>query len=310
MTYTMMLSREQFDAAHRFLSTKGRPLEHARFQHAFQGASAELVLTELRKFQNSDGGFGHALEPDLRTPESSALYTSVAFQLLRDLNVLKTPPMVSSGLDFFLTTFNQQQASWRIIPEIAEQSPRAPWWYQQERKERFETFSLNPTAEILGYLYDYQETVPDDVIALVTEQVFANLRDADNLEMHEILCLLRLFRTETLAERYKQEIFAKVKAQLSELARTPEQWQTYGLRPVQVVTVPTSVFMAGLEDAVADNLNYDISTQHASGCWEPLWQWDDTYPDAWAQAKQEWSGVLTLDKLLTLKRFGRIEGLT
>lgn len=305
-----MLSQEQLNAAQHFLETQGRPLELARFQHAFQDASAERVLTELSNFQNADGGFGHGLEPDLRTPESSALCTSVAFQLLRDLNVPATHPMVTSGIAFFLNTFDEQQASWRIIPKAAEQSPRAPWWYQQEREERFEGFSLNPTAEILSYLYDYQQAVPDDVIVLVTEQVFAKLRDADKLEMHEILCLLRLFKTETLAEDHKQKIFVKVQTYLSDLARTPEQWQTYGLRPVQVVTAPTSVFVDGLEDVVANNLNYDISTQHASGCWEPLWQWDDTYPDSWVRAKQEWSGVLTVNTLMTFQRFGRIEGLT
>lgn len=310
MSCTTLLSQKQFKTAQHFLETQGRPLELACFQHLFEGASAELVLNELNKFQNSDGGFGHGLEPDLRTPASSALCTSVAFQHLRDLNVPATHPMVSNGLDFFLRTFDKHQATWRIIPEVAEQSPRAPWWYQQEREERFEEFSLNPNAEILGYLYDYQQAVPDDVIALVTERVFSALHATDRLEMHEILCLLRLLKTETLAEDYKQEIVVKVKVELSDLARTPEQWQTYGLRPLQVATEPTSVFMAGLEDAVAANLDYDIRTQHASGCWEPLWQWDDTYPEAWTKARQEWSGVLTVDTLMTLQRFGRIEGLT
>jgi len=66
------LSREAFDRARQFLKTQARPLDRAMFEYRFEGASAESVIAELARFQNDDGGFGRALEPDLRTPDSSA----------------------------------------------------------------------------------------------------------------------------------------------------------------------------------------------------------------------------------------------
>ncbi|MCK4900537.1 MAG: hypothetical protein KAS38_17280 [Anaerolineales bacterium] len=65
--------------------------------------------------------------------------------------------------------------------------------------------------------------------------------------------------------------------------------------------------MAGIEDAVAANLDYEISSQNEDGFWTPTWSWGDAYPDDWEKARLEWSGVITLDKLLRIKSFNRIE---
>nr|HMN27151.1 hypothetical protein [Caldilineaceae bacterium] len=67
------LTSKGFAAAQRYLSQFGRPLDQERFHLFFAGGSAQAVLAELAKFQNEDGGFGHALEPDMRAAASSAL---------------------------------------------------------------------------------------------------------------------------------------------------------------------------------------------------------------------------------------------
>jgi hypothetical protein len=173
------LSREAFDASWEFLQTHGRPLEISLFRHAFLSGSEEDVLSALSGFRNDDGGFGHALEPDLRAPESSALCTSIAFRVFRSLGSVTDHPMVSGGIAFLLGHLDKEQLGWRIIPECAENSPRAPWWYQAESKERFQKFSLNPTAEILGYLYDY----PQQVFLRVRELIDATVaRDPSDWE--------------------------------------------------------------------------------------------------------------------------------
>ena len=85
-----------------------------------------------------------------------------------------------------------------------------------------------------------------------------------------------------------------------------EQWQAYGLCPLQVAPDPASPFLPGLQEAVEENLDYLIDTQHEDGSWLPAWTWGDAYPEEWAKAKREWQGVLTLDALLRLRRYGRI----
>jgi hypothetical protein len=126
MTKTM-LTRNAFDASRKLIETQARPLEITRFHHAFDGGSAGTVIEALKSFQNADGGFGHSLEPDLRASESSALCTSIAFQILRSIHAASSEPLVSNGISYFLNTLDKQELHWRSIPPSAQQSPHAPW---------------------------------------------------------------------------------------------------------------------------------------------------------------------------------------
>ena len=128
--------------------------------------------------------------------------------------------------------------------------------------------------------------------------------------MHDLLCCLRLLQTKSLPIEIGRPLHQKL-GQLIDgiLCNDSSQWNGYVLRPLQVVDDPASPFMAGLEDALEANLDYEISTQNEDGSWSPNWTWGDMFPNVWPVARREWSGVLTLDKLLLLKRFHRIEGL-
>ena len=91
------------------------------------------------------------------------------------------------------------------------------------------------------------------------------------------------------------------------VSQNPQEWAGYCLRPLQVASSLRSPFLQQLADAVSLNLDYEIDTQQKDGAWHPTWSWGDSYPDSWEVAKREWRGVLTLDKLKTLKLFDRIE---
>ena len=305
------LTKEAFEASRQFIKTTARPLEIARFKHAFAGGPVEAVFDALRRYQNSDGGFGHALDPDLRAKESSALCTSIAFQVLRSTQTKPDQAFVSMGIQFFLETLDRAEGYWRIIPTSAERSPHAPWWDQAGREDAFNCFSLNPSAEILGYLYDYQELIPRDILSLLSDRVLSHLSGLEKIEMHDLLCCLRLLQTETLPEEVREPLKRKLAILIHGIvACNPEQWSGYSLRPLQVVDGPGSLFMPELKEAVAANLNYEISSQNKDGSWTPTWTWGEAYPEDWKMARREWAGVITLGKLLLLKKFGRIEGIS
>ena len=312
---TTHLSPTAFDAARRFIETAARPLDVARFRFHFCDGSLRAVLDMLQVYQNPDGGFGHALEPDLRTPESSALCTTVALQLLRTTKsvdvsgeeIAQVHAVSQRAIDYLVTTFNSKSGSWRIIPKEAEDSPHAPWWSQQQNVTRFDVFALNPTAEILGYLYEYRHLVPGKLVALLTKKVATHLQGLEKVEMHDLLCCLRLDETNNLPTAFAEELRTKLTALVAGAVTTdPAEWQEYGLPPLSVVSSPQSSFIAGLETAVAANLDHEISSQNADGSWGPVWTWSEVYPDVWEQARVEWSGTITLEKLLTLQKFERI----
>ena len=61
---------ELLEKGENFIWENARLLERAIFSYHFYSGSDIRILEILKTYQNEDGGFGHALEPDLRTPDS------------------------------------------------------------------------------------------------------------------------------------------------------------------------------------------------------------------------------------------------
>lgn len=105
------LSKEAFETARRFIKTIARPLEVKRFRYHFEGASDESLLAVLGEYQNADGGFGNALEPDLRANESSVLCTSIAFQILRSTQARPDAIFFSTSIAYLVETMDKEKGS-------------------------------------------------------------------------------------------------------------------------------------------------------------------------------------------------------
>jgi len=289
---------------------RARSLEQRRFAYDFEGGVTEDVLGELAKYQNTDGGFGHALEPDLRLPESSVLATTVGLQVLREVDAPLDHRLVRGAIRYLLDTYEAEIETWPIIPSNANSAPHAPWWlYDENLAERWRGFLANPRAEIVGYLWDYAALVPDDLRERLTAAVLSHLRDRpDRFTDSSFMCYRRLAETRTLPEDVRTEIVEGLKPIVDRLvARDPAAWEQYVLKPLDVATSPDSLFAGMLDAEVEANLDYEIKRQDEDGSWAPNWTWGDNYQEVWPEAEREWRGVLTLKVLKWLRSFGRLE---
>ncbi|MFH8801075.1 hypothetical protein ACH4F6_16005 [Streptomyces sp. NPDC017936] len=70
-----------FRAEH-FVWLTARVLEQRLFAYHFLHGGADPVETALDAYRNEDGGYGHALEPDLRGPVSQPLHVARALRVL------------------------------------------------------------------------------------------------------------------------------------------------------------------------------------------------------------------------------------
>ncbi|WP_371668776.1 hypothetical protein OG985_14565 [Streptomyces sp. NBC_00289] len=75
-------ARSPLSHAEHFVWLTARVLEQRLFAYHFLNASADPVETALDAYRNEDGGYGHALEPDLRGPVSQPLHTAHALRIL------------------------------------------------------------------------------------------------------------------------------------------------------------------------------------------------------------------------------------
>lgn len=111
--------------AEEFVFRHGRLLERRRVHRLLHGGGLDGVLAALGAYRNPDGGFGHGLEPDVRSPHSEPLATLTALDLLASWD-LPDHPWVRAGLEWAAAGSDLDGA----VPLIGGSSlewPHAPW---------------------------------------------------------------------------------------------------------------------------------------------------------------------------------------
>jgi hypothetical protein len=307
------LNQKAFERARHFLKTEARPLEWTLFAHRFEAGSVEAVLEALARFQNADGGFGHALEPDVRTPQSSALATGIGLGILRDLNVPATHPMVRRAVTYLLETFDKETMVWRALPEGANAHPHAPWWHDEDGSlaRTFDNFVVIPRMQLVGLLHHFAAEVPAEWLETVTQRTldgYLSLDDVGSGGGDDLAYAIEMAETGALPARIKAPLVERIRESVPEVVeRDPAAWDTYCIAPLKLVSSSDSLVYDLLAEDVQANLDYQIAHQTEAGTWEPTWTWSGAYPEAWAEAKREWRGELTLSMLETLEAFDRIK---
>ena len=300
------LSREALTGAETFIRDHGRPLEQRLLDFHFNGGHREAVINALADYQNPDGGFGRALEPDIQMEGSSARTTTVGFQVLREVNAPGDHPVVRSAICHLLDTYDEVEEVWPIVPSGVDDAPHAPWWNFDCTHEGFRGFQLNPTAEALAYLHDYASDVPDDLISHLTGTVLDRADEApDAMEMHDLQCCIRLADTPSLTEDAKERLVKKLTtAARVEVSCEPSEWGGYTLTPLGVVFGPDSCLAAQYRESVELNLDWEIDQQGEDGALSPPWVWGQ-YEESWPAVRAQWQSMLTMNMLRLLRDFGR-----
>jgi hypothetical protein len=309
---TKLLSRDRYAQAREYMLTKARPLEAAIFRYRFGEGDADAVYAELAKFQNPDGGFGNALEPDLRSQASSPLATTTALQRLRMLHAPAQHPLVDAAIRYLVAAYDTAYQSWPLAPQQTEDAPHAPWWNQEGQGDRFGNFAVNPRAEVLGYLHEFADETNAQAVTLrdtLTPLVFDHLLGhTAQLSGDAFLCCQRLVDSPGLPSNMAVDL-QRWLLPLAEttVATDPSTWSGYVLLPLQVAPNRTAPMGIPLSHVLPDNLDFVIDSQAEDGSWAPTWSWFGAFPDHWPQAERDWRGVLTLERLEWLQAYDRIE---
>lgn len=308
---TRRLSRDAFERAARFMREDARPLEKALFAYHFERGSRTNVLAALVPYQNPDGGFGHGLEPDLRTPASSVIATITALDILRRIRADEDTPGLPAALAYLMAEYDVVSERWPIVPAAVEDAPHAPWWSYADSAENFRGFWANPRASVVAFLQQFIRLAPSPFTEGARQALVDDLmRYSQRMEMHDLMCFVELLETDGLPQEHYESILDKLSRAIPHsVALDPAEWDGYGLRPIQVAYHPGSPLANAIDTDVIDaNLDFEIDRQEADGSWSPNWSWDFVDAEAWATAEREWRGILTLRTLKTLRAYGRIDG--
>lgn len=285
--------KEIISRAAAFVALNTRLLERQRFHHLFAGGPPEPVLAALHAYQNGDGGFGNALEPDKRCRESQPVDAQVALEVVDEIGFdLPTAQRVCDYLTMITTDAGGVPF---VLPSVAS-APRQPWWNSDPDPPE----SLNPTAAIAGLLHKHAVQHPWLVIA--TEYCWKAIAASETEEPHELLCILTFLEHAPDQERATRE-FDRIATRLQARSLVARDPQTPGYVKMPLEWAPTPQHRCRQlfsDDLIAAHLDALTARQQPDGGW-PI-TWGALSPGS----ELEWRGMVTITALKTLQAYGRL----
>jgi hypothetical protein len=299
------IQAEQLTRAESCIWHSARCLERVRFAHHFRGAQAAPVLSALRAFQNPDGGFGHAIEPDFRGPVSQPLGTDFALRVLRALSS-PAPDLLSDSLRYVRSITAADGGVPNVLPNVRDY-PRAPWWQPAQDSPG----CLLPTAGIVGLLYAAGMNDPwlEKASSFCWQGIEAlgerAARSRERLPRLQVAYEARSAVTflDHVPERARAQRAAEALGQAllkAELIVAKADPSAEAGQPLEFAADPKSLARRWFDDAAIDlQLDGWVDAQAADGGWDVPWM-------VWTPITGlEWRGIMTLERLLTLRAWGR-----
>lgn len=302
------LSKELFEKCQKYIMEKGRALEQHLFINYFIEPCELDIINDLKKYQNTDGGFGNGLESDFTLPYSSPMATSIGLRYLsRYDNQEEAIIMIKKAIAYLENVYIPERKGWFAVPREVNDFPHALWWNYDEEKEMtiIDTYWGNPSAELIGYLYKYREYVTNLDVDYLLEYAIDNINSREVFEsQHEIYCYMDLYHNlpEELADRLENTLEKAIR----QLANTHvEEWKDYVPKPLDFIDNPNKTYGID-EEYINTNLDYYIDNIIKDNMIVPNWAWND-YEEQWEAAKVEWTALITFNALYILDKFNRIE---
>ncbi|HCA30843.1 MAG TPA: hypothetical protein DEP23_15455 [Ruminococcaceae bacterium] len=302
-----------YQKARTFIYRNSRPLDIARWQYHFEGGSKEAVLTALAAYQNEDGGFGHALEPDCWNPNSAPIQTWTATEILREIDFTdSTHPIIDGILRYLASGKEYTGHFWLNAPQSNNDYPRAPWWSVESDSTCHNDY--NPTACLAGFIIRFADKGCElyQLGCRIAKEAFDSYFGQELLgDNHTAGCYIRLWQY--CEEAGATDIFdlAELKERLREqvrhsITKDTASWETdYICIPSFFFQTSDSVFYADNKDIADYECEYIIKSQLEDGSWNIPWGWA-AYPEEWAISKNWWKAGGAILNTLYLKGMGRL----
>ena len=283
----------------------GRELEKARYDYFFSDGKSENIVDELKKYQNEDGGFGNALESDIRMPNSSAIATSVALQIMNEIKYENCEDFLDKTIQYLENTFNYDEHRWYAVPSKVNEFPRAPWWdFDEEKNMTVIDYSFgNPTAEILGFLLEHKDKLKRINIEEEKDYTINQFIGKENYNSeHEVYSYLGMYNK--LSDKDKNWIKPYLdEAIISLVTYDQAKWGEYVPQPVHFLQIVDDKEYFGIKrEELLKNLEYISQNIRKDGYMKINFEWG-RMPKEFEKAKNEWIGVFTLQALLALDKF-------
>lgn len=307
-----ILSKKSFEEIRLWVYRNARHIDLAIWQYEFENGNSDAILSALSLYQNDDGGFGNAIEPDCWNPNSSPYATLDAISKLNNIAFADTSHPIIHGIFKFLESgAHCVENGWLFNIPSNDNYPHAPWWTYDPKANEYEHTGV--TAGLVCFVLQFAEKESSLYRKAFTfaEKMLTKFKEPSNKGDMGLTGYCMLLEKIEQLELTKQldisYLSANIKKHTDEaIVRDISKWVNYSVRPSQFVLSPDSLFYTGNEDIVNQELDYLIDTRPKNGVWGITWQWGK-YPNEFAISENWWKAARATGTLLHLKKFGRLE---
>ncbi|MET8683422.1 hypothetical protein ABZV77_04330 [Streptomyces sp. NPDC004732] len=295
--------------AEHFVWLTARVLEQRRFAYHFlDGAggapAADAVETALTSYTTADGGYGFALEPDLRGPVSQPLHTGHALGVLDSIR--RCGGQRVERVCRYLTSVSTPEGALPAIHPSQRGYPAAPFMPIVDNPPS----ELLATGPVVGLLH--RNEVWHAWLFRATDFCWAAVESLERSHPYEIRAAVAFLdgapdrpRARAAADRLgrlvrEQRIAALDPADLDAYPVSPGYGPGEHHFPHDFAKVPESLARSWFTDAEMErSLDFLARDQEADGGWPVRWrQWA---PGTAMEARP----IVTIEALRTLRAYGR-----
>lgn len=287
--------------AEEFIRKNARPLEAALFNFFYDNGRRADVIRELLKYQNDDGGFGNALEPDNWNKNSNPITTNDAVMTLFRIGAIDEKSKLTDSIVRYLSShdsFDEKKKRWLFSVDSNKDFPHAVWWEKQGDGIR----AFNPTVALAAFMSCFGED--KQVYMQMVMEAFNGLAEQNEMIADDLKCYLLAYE---LMDRHDIHLIGSSFNVKEILCEKLEQvicsdTSKYG---VEYVPAPSDFFCGLFGEFITEKVRGLIKAerevlgqiQQDDGGFDISWQWYNDYKE-FGQAREWWRPRVTLDKLL------------
>jgi hypothetical protein len=272
----------------------------------FENGSKQDVLKFLAAYQNTDGGFGHALEPDSWNPNSSPVQTWTATQIIKEIKLEdKEHPIIKGILSYLNSGKDFDGHTWPNTVPTNNDYPHPPWWGFYPNPEA----TYNPTASLIGFILKFADNHSQlfNMARILTQEAYTYFTSHHPLDaMHTVANFVDMY--DCLEESVNNDLMDMVEfkrllqSQIQHVVTyDTSRWGVdYVCKPSLFIANKASDFFLENEAICAYECEFLTKTQEADGTWAVTWGWGD-YPEEWSISKNWWKSDLIIKNMKYLR---------
>lgn len=292
-----------------WMHRNARELELAVWKYHFEGGSKEAIISALMYYQNEDGGFGFAVEPDNWNTASTPYATLHAMKLLASIDFWDMTHPIHQGIRAYVeATFME---GWHFVIPSNNECPCASYFRYDKAYDEVERIGviLDYCRFVLTYYSDSK--MYDEVLKVLPTYI-------EKIEEEQLGDMGPLAYVELIDAMEKENIpgydYDRLQEKLDEIIdktiqRDPKLWDSYGYRPSAFIHSKQDRRYLSNKETIMLELDFLCDTLPNYDVWANPWSWfdnNDKYPAAYQLSTNWYKAEKAIERTLFLKAFDRV----